>query len=168
MKLDATISSNKVAEIKSRKAPQTDHGSRMKGRVGRFDDGLVKEMKAVVRPRHGGQPLRLTINMDRGSFQKGIILAEFSGNRFLTSVAEFGSAFSLFDPTPIDAMNEKTGKMVSIPKVPKRVTTKVGPVKITGGKTRLKFQEALVTFEMDGQESEFSMRDISSVLRYAL
>lgn len=172
MRSDGGISEDKVTEIKRRKTPVSDPNSRKKGRKGRFEDGMVKEIKAVVHPRNGHGDLRLVINMDQNAFMRGLVMAEWHGESFMTSVYEFADAFTPFDPTPtviqVDSDVPGEAKTITVEKPAKRGKTKVGPITIIGGETKAKFQEAMVTFQLQSHMATFNMRDIAQVIQYAL
>jgi hypothetical protein len=167
MKEMSKIEDTKVAEIKNRKTVQTDPNSLKKGRGGRFDDGLVQEMKGVVHPRSGGPDLLLAINMDKSAFVKGLIHMKWGQVTVDTSVYEIGAAFTPFDPTPTKVMDEQ-GREKVFHKTPKRLKTKIGSIEVEGGQNPNDFLRSLVTFVSGRQRAVFNMSDIAIIISSAL
>lgn len=167
MRETGKIEDTKVAEIKSRKAPART-GQTKKGKRGRFEDNLISEMKAVVRPRIGKTVLLLSVNMDKSAFLRGQILAKFGTESFLTSVQEFGAAFSPFDPTVATMQLVETGEEKKFEPKAVKGTTNLGPLKVLGGQSMQKFKDGWVTFKAGKVASTFDMHDIAEVLKYAL
>lgn len=170
MKETGTIEDTKVAEIKSRKAPVSDPNGRKKGKKGRFDDGLVRELKGVVHPRVGKIGLFISVNMDKSAFLRGQTYMKFGTTSFLTSIEEVGAAFTPFDPTPAHVTVEKNGnaEQVTFDRNAVKGTTRLGTVEVHGGESPKRFKDGWVTFKYGKQKSTFQMSDIASVLINAL
>lgn len=164
MRESGRIEDTKVAEIKSRKAPEAERTR--KGKMDRFQDNLVSEMKAIVRPRSGANSLLISVNMDGSAFMRGQAFVKWGNVSFITSVEEIGGAFAPFDPTP--SMVTVGGSEIRMERKAVKGSTRIGPVSVLGGQSRKRFDDGWVTFRHGSQTATFDMHDIAQVLKYAL
>lgn len=174
MAANGGVSDDKVREIKNRTVKKIETlgtEQKKKGRKARYkDDLIVKGMAAVIKPRKGSEVLKLAVNMNESAFEKGLIMVEWGDVAFISSVDEFGKAFTPFDPTPKTYMQDGLNGFEEKKFIPKPivVTTKIGSIQVRGSADERSFTEGIVKFMHDSQESWYSMFDIAQILKYAL
>ena len=165
------VSINQATEIKNRDwTPDLETTEDNKGRMGRYDDGLInKALSGRVMARDNGPDLQILVNLDRQMFSYMQVLLRFGTHNILTSIEEIGAAFTPFDATPI--ATTIGNKVVNLPRrKPQKATTIIaGELSVTGATSSKSWNSMWATFSMkDGTKAVYAMPDIAQVVANAL